>query len=132
MVIKVDLAPNYSFEDIVERLLAEIEIELKKLNLWETFLSSTGNLLKKFQSSYISIKDSQTPPYMLTANIAEFLKKISEKKEIDGVCVLIDEADKPSAESELGAFFKSLTERLVTIDCNKNMLWHIRFARDIR
>ena len=33
--------------------------------------------------------------------------------------MLIDEADKPKEETELGAFFKLLTEKLVTIECNK-------------
>ena len=119
VVVKVDLAPKYSFLNIVERLIAEIEIEFKRLNLLGTLSSTVLHLLKQIQSSYISIKDSQTPPYMLIANIAELFKKISEKKELDGVCVLIDEADKPSVESDLGSFFKLLTERLITIDCNK-------------
>ena len=118
LVIKVDLAPKYSFLDIVEKLIAETEIECKRLGLSEPLVSAL-NLLKKVQSSYISIKESRTPPYMLISNIAELFKKISEKKELDGVCILIDEADKPSAESDLGSFFKLFTERLVTIDCNK-------------
>ncbi len=114
IVIKIDLEAKYTFFNIAERLISEIEAEINKLNL----LDSIKSMLKSIQTSYISIKTQKTPSSMLIAQIADLLKKISETKDIDGVCLLIDEADKPSAETGLGSFFKLLTERLVTIECN--------------
>lgn len=46
----------------------------------------------------------------------------SAKGSIDGVLILIDEADRPSAEANLGAFLKLLTERLARRQCSNVLI----------
>ena len=53
----------------------------------------------------------------LTFAIAESLKNITT--EVDGILILIDEADKPPVSANLGAFVKLLTERLKLRGCNR-------------
>ena len=118
VVIKVDLEPNYKFSDIIEKLIAEADSELSSNNKFESIKSSAKELLSQINSSYISFQKSEIPNNMLISSTAQVLKKISHLQNIDGVLILIDEADKPSSEAHLGSFFKLLTERLVTIGCN--------------
>ena len=44
------------------------------------------------------------------------------KDEIDGILILIDEADSPGPEAELGSFVKLFTERLSRRRCNKVLI----------
>ena len=116
--IKIELEPHYRFLDIVGKLVAEAKTELSSNDKLETVKKWIDENISQLQSSYLSLKKTDVPDNMLISNLANTFKKISEIKEIDGVLVLIDEADKPGSQSELGSFFKLLTERLVTINCN--------------
>ena len=118
VTIKIDLESNYDFSDIIEKLISEARSELSNNNKFESIKNQSGDFLSKIDSSYLSFKNSKTPKNMMIGSVANTLKKISELKGIDGVLLLIDEADKPSSQSELGSFFKLLTEKLTTIDCN--------------
>ena len=76
IVVKIDLEPNYTFLDIIQRLISETEIKLNQLNS----LGSIKNMISKIQTSYISIKEKQTPNHMLIAQVADLFKQISDKK----------------------------------------------------
>lgn len=52
----------------------------------------------------------------LIVRIAEFCNHLKGNE--DGLLILIDEADQPSADSQLGQMVKYLTERLTKKDCN--------------
>ena len=118
VVIKIDLEPHYKFLDIIKKLISEAKIELSSNNIFESIKTQATDTLSKFQTTHLSFSEKETPDNMLVSEISNVLKKISELKKVDGVLVLIDEADKPSSGSELGTFFKLLTERLVSIECN--------------
>ncbi len=114
-IIKVDLEPRHdSFLNIIGKLISETEIEINKREVF----SHVKDLIANIQSSYISIRERKTPNHMLIPHIANLFKKIGQRKEIDGICVLIDDVDKPKGKADLGAFFKLLTERLATIESN--------------
>ncbi|MCJ2068393.1 hypothetical protein MKK75_06140 [Methylobacterium sp. J-030] len=55
--------------------------------------------------------------------VENFVKlAIDARIEIDGICILIDEADGPAESTKLGEFVKLFTERLSRRGCNKVVL----------
>lgn len=55
--------------------------------------------------------------------VDNFVKLADDHRiEIDGICVLIDEADGPAESTKLGEFVKLFTERLSRRNCNKVLL----------
>jgi hypothetical protein len=56
----------------------------------------------------------------LVDRVAEFCQRAGAG--IDGIVILVDEADSPSSDAQLGEFVKLFTERLVRRDCNNVLL----------
>lgn len=63
-------------------------------------------------------------PYEATDTLVSQLAALCEQltNEVDGILILIDEADRPPVEASLGEFCKMLTERLARRACNNVVL----------
>ncbi|MFZ3190097.1 MAG: AAA family ATPase [Candidatus Sulfotelmatobacter sp.] len=123
ITVSVSLDANHAYQDVVRcvgaelrRKIAERE-QLKKLarNAWD-FLKKWEVAGVKFHEDRKDAKDTELIEE-LTFAIAESLKNLGPS--VDGVLILIDEADKPPASANLGALAKLLTERLKIRGCDR-------------
>jgi Cdc6-like AAA superfamily ATPase len=123
LVVSVELDDNTTYTSLVTKVGSELKREIEKHEkvkeaakaVWE-FLSRWEVLGVKYNG-----KDDkgETPDQLLEElcfTIERTVKSIQSEK--DGILILIDEADKPSAKTHLGAFSKLLTERLIKQRCN--------------
>ncbi len=121
LVISVDLSQC----DTVSRIVREIGVGLKGAlsertqlkekakAVWE-FLTNWEVLGVRYHREEVNI-DEGTLASDLVHSIAGTLE--SSKGEMDGILILLDEADRPPEDAQLGAFLKLFTERLQRKDC---------------
>jgi hypothetical protein len=120
------LEPTSSHEDIIRRIGGELRRTLESRLTPESLTKKGWEFLKRWEVlgvRYHEIENERRPDATelldeLTHTIERTLDNIATG--YDGVLVLIDEADKPSAHGgRLGEFLKTFTERLTKRGCNR-------------
>ncbi len=124
LVLSVDLGNVASQLDIVRAIARELKSQINKIKagteaakkVWD-FLSSWEILGVKYN------RPTDTVPHADDARdelIDQITALCAENGcEIDGIFIIIDEADAPPVEAGLGEFLKTFTERLTKRGCNK-------------
>ena len=127
IVINIELNASLSFVQILKliavdfkRAISEREkLKAKAIQVWE-FLNKWEILGVKFQKD----QESMAQPYEvlndLVHQFAQCIKDASD--EIDGIVILLDEADRPDAKASLGELVKLLTEKLTKKNCNQVLI----------
>lgn len=124
VVVSICLDSKFTYSDIVETLGAELRRQVAPREQLKETARAAWDFLKKWEVGGVryrsekeeSKKDTELVED-LTFAIAESLKNLGAS--VDGILILIDEADKPSASANLGAFVKLLTERLKVRGCDR-------------
>ena len=119
LVISFELEAQFQFSQVIDKFIAETKAQLYEEDKLKSLMKTILNILEQIESEVIKFKKKETEIYSAIADLAKLLKKIVSSNKVDGVLILIDEADRPSEKARLGAFLKILTERLTKIDCNK-------------
>ncbi len=124
IVINVELDSTQSIFEILKCIANEFKqalsekekIKNKALGVWE-FLNKWEILGVR----YHKIDESLIQPFeILNELVLNFEKVLKQAKgELDGILILIDEADRPSAKASLGEIVKLLTEKLTKKECNQ-------------
>ncbi len=119
LIVSFELESHFGFLDIVNKMIVEIKTQLKQVDKFRSYLDEFLKILSQIETEVIKFKNKETEIYSTIADIAHLMKKIIESKKVEGILILIDEADRPPQSSNLGAFLKLLTERLTKISCNE-------------
>lgn len=123
ITVSISVDATHTYSDIVgcigtelRRQISERE-QLKELarNAWD-FLKKWEVAGVKYRAEKKEVKDTELIEELSFA-LAESLKNSGE--EVDGVLILIDEADKPPVSANLGSLVKLLTERLKVRGCDR-------------
>ena len=123
LVINIELEPTSTYVDIVKKVGAELHREVLKNDSLKEMMKTGWDFLKCWKVMGVEYgedkKDLQ--PHELLEDLSNTFERTlsSLSTNIDGILVLIDEADKPSVGSNLGEFVKIFTERLTKRGCNK-------------
>lgn len=123
VTVSICLDAKHTYADIVRAIASELRREISARQQVKELARNAWDFLKKWEIGGVRFKEDEREESKdtelveeLTFAIAESLKNLAG--EVDGVLVLIDEADKPSASANLGAFVKLLTERLRLRGCD--------------
>jgi Cdc6-like AAA superfamily ATPase len=122
IVASVELREGMDHDDIVDSIANELRRELSKRQILIEACKVAWEVLSRFQVAGVKFDRSHTNDVGqriddLTNLLANIVQGAGEK--IDGILVLIDEADKPGAQARLGELCKLLTERLSRRKCDK-------------
>jgi hypothetical protein len=120
LTINLVLEPNDTYSDIVQKAARELQREINKSDNTKKLLKDVWGFITNWEVMGVKYKHDQVPAEIMLEELAEKLCVVAEKLRStqSGVYVFIDEADKPTAEANLGAFTKVLTERLTKRDCS--------------
>jgi hypothetical protein len=124
ITVSVCLDSGHSYSDIVRSIAVELQREISAREQLKEFARSTWEFVKKWEIGGVRYRDQKQEDRKdtelvedLTFAISESLKNLGA--EVDGVLILIDEADKPPTSANLGSFVKLLTERLKLRGCDR-------------
>ncbi len=119
LVVSFELESHFNFLDIISKMIAEVKIQLKQVDKIKGLFNTVLKIASQIESDIFRLKKEEVELYSAVADIANLLKGIIDSGKVEGILILMDEADRPRQDSNLGSFLKLLTERLTKINCNK-------------
>ena len=122
LTLSVDMGNVFDQQDIVKAIARELKTQLadreklkqKVLDAWN-FLTNWEVLGVKYRKD-TNNSDRDDAREDLASNFKQIFD--SAAGDIDGIFVIIDEADRPEPQAGLGEFLKLFTERLAKKGCN--------------
>jgi hypothetical protein len=122
VVVNVELHDGMTYDALVDSLLVELKrVIANRQPLIET-CKKAWDFLSRFQVSGLKYEAPKgATDQRRLDELTEVLVDLIEESEgtIEGVLILIDEADRPSSDAHLGQLCKLLTERLARRRCEK-------------
>lgn len=123
VTISVELEPSNTYLDIIEKIGSELRREIAKRTPATELAKAAWDFLKNWEVMGVKYEGRERIPKPsevldeLTFAIEQALARLGS--DVDGVLILIDEADKPPASANLGEFVKLFTERLSKRSCDR-------------
>lgn len=121
IVIDISLQENETYFGIIKRIVTELRKEILKRDQFKGLILKTWDFISKIEAAGFSYKDTNKDIdeseilFHLQEDLVGIIK--SDKIEVDGIVILIDEADKPTETANLGLICKLLTEDLTKHNC---------------
>ena len=120
--LQLELVANTSYEDIVSKVAAAFTAEVRRRQQIKQFASAAWDFVSNWKILGVEYKKDGTSSEILLVDslcdgIATFLN--SAGNDLDGIVILIDEADKPSPDARLGEFVKLFSERMTKLRCDR-------------
>ncbi len=119
--VNVELHESMAYDDIVDTLIIELRREVSSRATLIESCKKAWEFLSRFQAAGIKYDRPQPKPTdnrrldELTDVIVNVINESAGA--VEGIALLIDEADRPPASSNLGQLCKLLTERLARRGC---------------
>lgn len=122
MVLNIELREGMLSDDILNATLVSLKREVAQREKLIELCKNAWNFLSKFEVAGISYNNS--PDEISNEKLDELTNALIDivndaGDTIDGIIILIDEADRPSANAKLGEICKLITERLTRRNCEK-------------
>lgn len=122
LVLELELEPNNTYPHIIKKIAASLRRETARFEPVKEAIKSVVGVLKKVEAygfkyggELENIDDHELLEDLVGATIGAIE---ALKDEIDGILILIDEADKAPVEANLGSFAKIFTDRLTKAQCD--------------
>jgi Cdc6-like AAA superfamily ATPase/biotin operon repressor len=126
LTISVDMGGVYSQLDVIKTIARELKSSLSDRETLKQKALKTWDFLQKWEIlgvRYHGDTPETAPDDARDDLAAKIIQLIDDAKEsIDGVFIIIDEADRPEPDAKLGEFLKLFTERLTKRGCNKVLI----------
>ncbi len=123
LVVSVELKPKISYSEIVMKISNELKRECDNQRKIKKVAKAAWDFIKNLEvmGTKYRERDCIPQPHELVEDFCSVVEDIINNTSIgvDGILVLIDEADKPSANANLGELLKITSERLIKNGCNK-------------
>jgi predicted ATPase len=127
IVLNIELDTSQSFFEIIRSISSELKNAISEREKVKALAKSVWDFLSNWDIlgvKYHKIDEQKIHPYEVLNDLVNNLSNliIAAKTEIDGVIILLDEADRPSEHASLGEIIKLLTEKLTKKGCDKVLL----------
>lgn len=122
VTVEVEVGANTTHENLTKKVGADLARRLKEVEAIKTAAKGVWGFLTRWE--VLGVKyDASAPQTDASALLEELVETIVEatsrlKLVIDGVIVLIDEADNATEATRIGEWVKVFTERLTKRGCN--------------
>ena len=127
IVLTIELDSTHTFFEILRSIAADLKRAIAERDKVKTLAKSVWDFLSNWEIlgiRYHKIDEKLIQPYEilndLVANLASLIS-LSDG-EIDGILILLDEADRPTEKASLGEILKLLTEKLTKRGCEKVLI----------
>ena len=127
IVINIELDSTQSFFEILKLIAADFKRALSEKDKIKTLATGVWNFLSSWEIlgvRYHKMDENLIQPYeILNELVLNFEKVIKLAADhIDGILILIDEADRPGEKASLGEIVKLLTEKLSKRGCDQVLI----------
>jgi type II secretory pathway predicted ATPase ExeA len=127
IVINIELDSSQSFFDILKAIAVDFKRSLSEKEKVKSLANNVWDFLTNWEIlgvRYHKDDDLHIQPYEILNQLVNNFEKVVKqaKTEIDGILILIDEADRPPIKSSLGEIVKLITEKLTKRNCDKVLI----------
>lgn len=124
VTVNICLDERYTYADIVKAIASELRRQIADRQQVKEFARGAWEFLKKWEIGGVKFNDGGGSDAKDTELVDELTFAIAQSlnnlgNDVDGILILVDEADKPPSSANLGAFVKLLTERLRLRGCDR-------------
>lgn len=117
IVLSIELDPSTTFLDIVLKIDLSLAESMVKLQEVKSFFKNCWSFIKDWEILGVKYTSKETNTRQAHNAIDELVDRLgacisSAASSIDGILILIDEADKPTKQANLGEFCKLFTEKI--------------------
>jgi hypothetical protein len=124
--VQIDLGGCSTQVDIVRKVGRALKAALAGRDSLKRTAASVWNWVSSWEVLGVRYHKNQdeVDPEEISEELVQKLSELCSDAadEIDGILLLIDEADRPPSDAGLGEFLKLLTERLTRSDCNNVLI----------
>jgi hypothetical protein len=122
LTVSVVLEPSDTYASIIRKLGSALRRSLANHKKLEAKAKDVWDFLKRWEVMGVKYRDTEA-----TLSLSELLDELAESYSVAcsrisdalaGILVLIDEADKPTSDADLGSLLKGLTERVARTSPN--------------
>lgn len=126
LVVSVELKSGMTFLDIIKTIAQELKLEISRHGDLRTSAKGVFDFLTNWEIMGIKYKKNapNIDPYQTLSDLVDQIStllidnKRQSEQPLDGVLILVDEAEQPSATEGLGELCKNFTEMLTKRNCN--------------
>jgi hypothetical protein len=123
IVVNISLQEKDDYFSITKKIISELQIQIGQRKAFQSFALKAWEFISRVEARGFKFNrdERKSDESELFGTLAtDFVKLISNLDGVaDGVLLLIDEADKPLPEANLGLLCKSLTEELSRRGCDR-------------
>jgi len=124
IVINIELDSTQSFFEILKTIAVDFKRALAEREGIKTLATSVWDFLSNWEIlgvRYHKIDENLIQPYEILNELVFNFERVVKlaNSEIDGILILIDEADRPGEKASLGEIVKLLTEKLSKRGCDQ-------------
>lgn len=127
IVINIELDSTQSFFEILKSIAVDFKRAISEREKIKTLASGVWNFLSNWEIlgvRYHKIDENLIQPYEILNELVLNFERVIKQAigEIDGILILIDEADRPGEKASLGEIVKLLTEKLSKRGCDQVLI----------
>jgi len=124
LVLNIELNSSQGYIDVLKIIAAELKSAIAQKDLLKQKAHAVWEFLSNWEVLGVRYHKSESNLIQPYEVLNDIVQKIAEViylggSEIDGVLILIDEADRPSENASLGEILKLISEKLIKKNCNK-------------
>lgn len=123
LTVNIELEPSITYLELIKKIGAEFQRVVASQERFKDLAKKAWDFLKRWEVAGVKYnnRNGGLEPHQLLDDLVHTVYATLEDigDATDGVLVLIDEADKPPPEANLGEFAKLFTERLSKRGCNR-------------
>jgi len=127
IVLNIELDSSQSFFEIIRAISSELKNAISEREKIKSLAKTVWDFLSSWEIlgvKYHKIDEGNIQPYEVLNDLVNSLSNLinAAKDEIDGIVILLDEADRPTEKASLGEIIKLFTEKLTKKGCDKVLL----------
>lgn len=127
IVINIELDSTQTFFEILKSIAADFKRALSEREKIKKMADGVWNFLSNWEIlgvRYHKIDENLIQPYEILNELVLNFERVIKlaNSEIDGILILIDEADRPGEKASLGEIVKLLTEKLSKRGCDQVLI----------
>jgi hypothetical protein len=124
LTLSVDMGGVETQLDIVRTIARELKSSLSEREALKEKALQVWDFVSKFEVMGVKYHGGSGKPVSDDARdeLVNNIAKLASSEDLDGIFIIIDEADAPPESADLGEFIKLFTERLTRKNCNNVLL----------
>jgi len=129
LVLSIELNDGITCQEIIKKIGLELKRQLHQRRDLTTLAKEAWDFISNWSVLSVEYKKdtAAADPTEIMEDLARAMsniiktsaQKLDVTRQLDGILILIDEADKPNESARLGEFVKLFTERLTKLGCEQ-------------